>query len=122
VIFRSILLAAILFLGSLAVAGAQSAVGNGGVSGWQMGATDVTTAAAVILGWNYVHVTNCFVTFDGSTTWLYVYPQEGGFLFTSNPVYQAALTPACQTGNLIGFNVVSVNPPLWNGLFTFPYK
>ena len=120
-IFRSILLAAILIFGSLAVAGAQSMGGYERVSGGQISTADATTQAAV-LGWNYVHATNCFVTFDGSNTWLYVYPQEGGFWFTANPTSQMALTPACQTGNWVGFNVTSVNPPLWNGIFTFTFK
>jgi len=114
-IVKSTLLAVIVFLGSLAVAGAQSS--SEVVSG---GETGVTVAAG--LGWNYVHATTCYISVDGSTTWLSVYPQEGGIWFTSNPVFQSALTPACQSGNWIGFNVFNLNGLLWNALITFTYK
>ena len=58
-ILRSIVLAVVMFLGSVAIADAQTFV-NGGVAG-----------QFTALGWNYGHVSNCYVVVSGSTTWFY---------------------------------------------------
>ncbi len=116
-IFKSTLLAVIVFLGSLAVAEAQSkAPGEAMTNG-----ADAHTQA--VLGSNYVHAAYCFAYFDGTTTWFYVVAQEGGMWFTPDVIFEAAIAPACQTGNLIAFNVVSLSSGFqWNQVVTFPSK
>jgi len=79
------------------------------------------TGPPLVIGWNYVHATNCYGYFDGSTTWLYVFPEEGGFWFTSNAALQRTLAPACQTANWVGFNVFNSSGE-WNLLQTFPFR
>jgi hypothetical protein len=107
-------LTVIAFLGSLAVADAQSGVHSGA----KMSETDPKAS----IGWNYVHATNCLTYFDGSLTWLYVLPQEGGNWFTNDPAFERTIGPACQTGNWLGFFVYSTTPVLWNAVVTFTFK
>jgi hypothetical protein len=124
-IFKSTLLALIVFLGSLTVAAAQSpgkssdseTVSGGGA---QFNGSDSTTRA--VLGWNYTHAAYCLTLFDGSTTWFYVVAPDGSFWFTSNALFEAALAPACQTGNMIAINVFNLTGLQWNGALTLPFK
>lgn len=73
------------------------------------------------VGWNYVHATNCSTYFDGVTTWLYVFPVEGGYWFTGNTVHQNTLAPQCSLGNWVAFYVVNASG-LWNQTWTWSYK
>ena len=109
-IVKSTLLVVILLLGSLAVAEAQSYVSSG-VAGPQ-----------TVLGWNFAHAANCVVHYDGVTTWLYFFPQEGGYGYTNNPGFGLILAPACQTGNLIAVFVYSLDPLLWNQVLTYTFQ
>src|SRR5262245_17351663 len=100
--FKLLLLTVILFLGSLSTASAQSSngefLGEGRV-GSGRGTEGVGTEIAI--GWNTVHVQNCFVD---SNSVFHVFPVESAQvaeLFTVNPTVIALLTPACQTGNFI---------------------
>jgi hypothetical protein len=89
-IVKSTVLGIIALLASLGVGEAQSAA---------------NISNAVTTGWHLVHAANCYTVSDGATTWLYVFPKEGGFFATNNPGFQTSIAPACQTGNLIGFHV-----------------
>jgi hypothetical protein len=89
-IVKSTALGMIALLASLAVGEAQS---------------PANISDAVRTGWHLVHAANCYTVSDGATTWLYVFPQEGGFFATNNPGFQTSIAPACQTGNLIAFHV-----------------
>jgi hypothetical protein len=89
-IIKSTVLGLIALLASLGVVEAQSSA---------------NTSAAVTTGWHFVHASHCYTVSDGATTWLYVFPQEGGFFATSNPGFQTSIAPACQTGNLMAFHV-----------------
>ena len=115
-IVRSTVLAVILFLSSIAVVQAQSKAPDEAMTN---GAEAHTRA---VLGSNYVHAVYCFAYFDGTTTWFYVVAQDGGVWFTNNVLFEAAITPACQTGNLIAFNVVNLGGIQWNQVVTFPSK
>ena len=122
-IIKSTVLAVIVFLGSLTVAEAQSAAKSPGSetgSGAQLSGADATAAA--VLGWNFTHAAFCLTYFDGLTTWFYVVAQDGGVWFTPNIGFAAAITPACQTGNLIAFNVFNLNGSLWNQVVAYPFK
>src|SRR5437588_652425 len=57
-------------------------------NGASMSSTQALAAAA---GWNYAHATNCQAYWDGTTTWLYVYPQEGGSWWTADKVLQGTI-------------------------------
>ena len=108
---RVSVLAVIAFLGSLAVADAQS--------GGYQGTTKSETGTEISLGWNYVHATYC-MDFSG---YLYVVAADGSYYFTNNASDIATLTPACQTGNWIAFNVISLTPAIvWNAVLVFPFK
>ncbi len=109
-ILRSILLAVVMFLTSVPIADAQTYV-NGGAAG-----------PNTVLGWNYGHLTNCYVVVNGPTTWFYAFVQEGGFGYTNNPAFATMLAPACQTGNFIGVLVTNINPFQWSSVVTFNFR
>jgi hypothetical protein len=123
-IIKSTVLSVIAFLGSLAVAEAQSADQGSGFSSTV--GSGVDSAAKIQtsnpLGWNYVHATNCSVFTDGTTTWYTLYPQEGGWWQTTNVGFQTAILSACQTGNWIAFYVTNTTSGNWNQLYTFTFK
>lgn len=147
-IVKYILLATIAFLGALTVVEAQhaqteqstepvpitlefhNALTHGGtvISGARMSSpqtleasmnSDQVTAAAT--GWNYVHANACLAFFDGVNTWLYIYPSEGGVLWTGDLGAQTTIAPACQTGNLLGFYTVNTNG-YWNQVAVYPHR
>ena len=85
------------------------------------GGSTSETQANVATGWYYVHATNCQAYWDGTTTYFYIFPQEGGYWFTTNLVFQNTIQPACQTANWIAINVYNTSGS-WNSVFTYPYK
>jgi hypothetical protein len=107
---KALLLTVVIFLGSLTVAKAQTYV-TGGAPGPGTG-----------VGWNYGYITSCATFFDGVNTWYYAFFEGGGYGYTNNPVLVSFISPACQSGNLVGVYVFSLNPFLWNWLVTFPSK
>lgn len=90
--------------------------------GSKTGAGATATAAPAAAGWNVAHATNCLAYYDGATTWLYVYPQEGGVWWTANLTFQNALEPQCSQGNWVAFYVYNTNGNLWNQVYTWNYK
>jgi hypothetical protein len=85
------------------------------------GGSTTAQAATLSTGWYYVHATNCNSYYDGSTTWTYIYPSEGGYWFTSNPVHQNTMLTQCTLGNWIAFYVNNTNGS-WNQSWTYTYK
>jgi len=121
-IFKSIVLALIVFLGSLSLVEAQTN-GSETVNEGELRADQPPTANAVAGAWNYFHVTNCYT--DGGA--IYVFPAESSVvsvLFTTNPLFIATIAPACQTGNVMGVFVTSVSGLgfTWNQLITYALK
>ena len=113
-IVKSTLLAVLVILGSFAVVQAQT---------FTNGAVD--PAHLVGIGWNYGHISNCAVSYDGSTTWFTATSQEnsaGGYYYTNNPSLATLVAPACQTGNWVGVYVTSLNPIKWIQGMTFTFK
>jgi uncharacterized membrane protein len=74
-----------------------------------------------VIGWNYVHATNCDMYNSGGYTFLIVYPQEGGYFYTIYPVYQNLIEPACQTGNWLAFHIFDYNND-WDQVWTYDYR
>src|SRR5271157_3395157 len=75
-------------------------------------------SSATSTGWIWFHVTNCTLYDSGvGVIELVVYPQEGGSFYTTVPVFQAILEPACQTGNLIALYVYDTSGD-WNQIYT----
>jgi hypothetical protein len=109
-IVKSIVLAAVIFFGSVTLTKAQTFV-NGGVPG-------PNTA----LGWNFGYIANCATYVDGSNTFLFAYFEGGGYAYTNNPGFAILAAPACQTGNLAGIFVTRLNPFLWTAVVTYPFK
>ena len=81
-----------------------------------------TASASAVVGWNYMHATNCNTYFDGVTNWVYVYPVEGGFWFTSDPYFMSALQAQCVLGNWIALWVFNPVGGLFNQVFSYDYK
>src|SRR3974390_682970 len=57
------------------------------------------------VGWQYFHATNCITYYDGVTNWVYVYPAEGGFWFTSNAYLATTFLNQCTAGNWVAIYV-----------------
>jgi hypothetical protein len=109
-IVKSIVLAAVVFFGSITITEAQSFV-NGGVAG-------PNTA----LGWNYGYIAFCQVVSDGVTSVFYAFFEGGGYAFTTNPGFLTLAGPACQTGNVAGIHVTRLVPFQWNSIVTFSFR
>jgi hypothetical protein len=90
--------------------------------GSKTGAGTTASAAPAVAGWNFAHATNCAAYYDGTTTWLYVAPQEGGLWWTANLTFQNTLEPQCSQGNLVAFYVYNTNGNLWNQVYTYNFK
>jgi hypothetical protein len=75
----------------------------------------------VFQGWNYVLATNCELYDSGGYTYLVLYPQQGGYFYTTSPQYQNMFMTACQTGNWIGLYVYD-NYGDWSTLYTYDYN
>jgi hypothetical protein len=115
-IIRSTVLAIILFFGSLSIAAAQSSsTAVGTFTKGSASNTDAITSAAVI-GWNYFHPVAC-------TTWAGTFAMitnDNTVWYTTDMYAIATLTPACQTGNVVAFHVVSGSA--WDQVFVWPVK
>jgi hypothetical protein len=72
------------------------------------------------IGWNYVHASNCAMWNYGGYPYVVLYPEEGGYFYTTTPAYQNAILAACQTGNWIAFDVYDGYGD-WDELYTFAY-
>ena len=72
------------------------------------------------LGWNYVLTTNCEMYDSGGYTYLVLYPEEGGYYYTTSPQYQNMFMTACQTGNWLGVYVYDDSGD-WSALYTYDY-
>lgn len=123
--FKSILVAMIVFFGSVVVVNAQTGKGEVVSEGQLSSGTAVTQA---VLGWNFFHVNNCFLDGSGSLTSpaLIVIPLEtavASFIFTTSPVFITMLAPACQSGNLIAVNVTAISGGSfsWNAVYTYKF-
>jgi|SRR6516165_4126931 len=132
--FRCIALAVIVFFGFLTLVQAQPApqtpdsgseVING--VGIRKNAANTSgrdaTTRATLLGWNFIHVDRCWMVSDGSTTWLYIFAQEGDgddYYYTNSFFFQTMLAPACQNQNVVGFFVADQSGLSWNQVITAP--
>jgi hypothetical protein len=120
-IFKSIVLAMILFFGVISVADAQSMFGDEKASWGELRSDGVITQA--VPGWNFFHVAFCYADTSG----FFVFGVETSiisFLFTTQPGFVSTLTPACQTGNLMGVFVTSVSGTnvSWSAIAMYPFK
>ena len=125
-------LATMTLIGSLGVAVAQTrspAASSGArtpptptqVSAQTAEGTIVNGGAAVATGWHFFHIQYCLAFYSGSTFYLYFYPAEGGFWFTSDSHFQGLIEPACPIGNWTGVYVTNSNGT-WNDAELFDYK
>jgi hypothetical protein len=72
-------------------------------------------------GWNYVHATNCKMYNSGGSTFLVLYPQEGGYFYTVYAPFQSLISAACQTNHWLAFYVYDNNGD-WDYLYTYDYS
>jgi hypothetical protein len=107
---KATLLAMVVFFGSLTIAEAQSYFNSG------------TPGPSTALGWNFGHIAYCLTQDDGVNTWHYVFFPDGSYTVTNHPALAAAGALACQSGNLVGIFVVSLNPFRWNWMATYPFQ
>jgi len=116
---KSTLLAVILFLGSVTLAGAQGSESSVPLGTSTMGqTTNGAITQAAVVGWNYYHVAAC-TAFSG--TFVFVAQEDNSAWFTSDLITTTTLTGACQTGNWVGFHVISSNGT-WDQVYVFPFK
>src|SRR6266481_4037183 len=109
---RAILFALVVFFGTAGGLEAQ-VFENGGTPGSQ-----------TVLGWNYGHFSNCYAVVNQGQTWFWAFFQEpgSGFGYTNNPGFATLVASACQTGNVVGIFVTSLNPFRWTQVVTFTFK
>jgi len=111
--------AALVLLGFLSVAEAESV--RGIVASTPSSDASVSAEAPTIPGWNLFHIAHC-LSLNGV---LYFYPVEAisigiQFYSTNDIVDVAAITPACQTANLVA--VYSVDANTWTQFYTYTFK
>ena len=80
--------------------------------------------AAIVLGWNFFHATNCGWFVDGSGgQWFYIFPSEGGIWFTINNLYTSqGLQISCGDGNFFGVFVVNTSTGAFNQTISYTFK
>lgn len=100
----------------------QSVAGSIATNGSVLGGSGLATGNSAPLGWNYVHATSCQFYWDGATSWIYIFPKEGGYWFTAYPPWMNMLAPACQTGNWVGFYVTNASTGGWSTASAYSYK
>lgn len=119
IVFFVVLFAVVDVQGAGPSASESQSAGNG--SSIATGQAAGGEASQALSGWYPVHATHCYVAFDGSRTWVYLFPSEGGYWYTDSPAFQNAILAACQTGNYVAFYVYDASGA-WNQLFTYTYR
>ena len=131
-VFKLTSLAAMTLIGSLGVAAAQTppSAPPKGAAPPTAAQVSADTASGTIAsgglakvgtGWNYFHIRYCYSFYSGSTFYLYFYPTEGGYWYTTDSRFQGLIFPACGTGNYAGVYVTNTNGT-WNYAEVFDYK
>lgn len=102
--------------GTMATAQPDAATSGGGAS--------ITNGQGNLpLGFNFFHGTNCDWFTDGTNNFLFVFPQEGGFVFTENNLFETqTFLTTCVNGNFFGINVINTSTGAFNQILTFPFK
>lgn len=98
-----------------------SSTGNGSSAIRAGTIADASLAAALSVGWNYVHPTNCFLYNSGGYDYLFIYTKEGPYFWTTNFQYQTLIETDCQVGNWMAFYVYNSNGS-WSEVYTYQYK
>ncbi len=111
-----IVLAVILVLGSLGIAAAQSSEPHGTLGKGEPSEGPATQA--IVIGFNFYHASSC-ATFSG--VFVFVAREDNSTWFTTDVATIALLTPACQTGNFVGFRVINASL-VFDQVFVFPFK
>jgi len=114
-VVKSMVFAVVVYFGSLGIATAQSPGSPVSVGG------GVAALEAVGLGWNFFRGSDCMTLFDGTTTWFYLYATDGSYWWTKDLASISFLSPACQTGNWVGFHVINLSGLLWDQSIVYPY-
>ena len=100
----------------------HNAVTKGGTIKSGMGSTlGEGTIINTSLGWHYQHATYCNAYFDGTTNWVYVYPSEGGYWFTSLKYFGNTFINQCVLGNWVAVYVTDTAGD-FNQVYTYDYK
>lgn len=82
-------------------------------------------SGSLILGWNFAHATSCgwFQTLLGLNQWFYIFPQEGGIIFSVNNIIQTeALQVPCGNGNLFAWHVIDLPTGAYDQTITYNFK
>lgn len=96
---------------------------NGGTiqSGMVSALGQKATPNSTFTGWHYFHATTCDTYWDGVTTWVYVYPSEGGYWFTSNDLFANTFLNQCTVGNWVAIYVYDTAGD-FSQVYTYDYK
>ena len=81
-------------------------------------------SANLALGWNFYHATNCGWFVDsGGNQWFYIFPSEGGIVFTINNLYTSqGLQISCDDGNFFGIFVVDSSSGAYTQTISFTFQ
>ena len=116
-IVKSTLLAVLLFIGSVTLAGAQGTESSVPLGTSKMGQTTNGAITQAIIGWNYLHVAACTV-FSG--TFVLIAQEDGSTWYTSDLITTSALSAACQTNHWVAFHVINFNGA-WDQAYVYPF-
>jgi len=81
------------------------------------------SGAAIVSGWNFFHATNCgwFVDNFGNQIF-YIFPSEGGEVFTDNLFTSQGLQISCVAGNFFGIFVTNPSSGAFNQTISYTFK
>jgi hypothetical protein len=87
------------------------------------GGASTNSPGNLVVGFNFVHATNCEWFTDGTNNFLFLLPQEGGFFATENNLFTAqTFLTGCVNGDFVGVNVTDSSTGNFNAVLTFPFK
>jgi hypothetical protein len=113
------IVAALVLLGFLSVAEAQGV--KGGQASTPSSGASASVQASIAAGWTFFHIAHCFVFND----FFFFFPLEAigvSSFFTNDLLVIPAITPACQTGNLVAVFIVDPSTITWNQFYTYTFK
>jgi hypothetical protein len=77
----------------------------------------------LVVGWNFAHATNCGWFFDGTNQWFYIFPSEGGIVYTLNNLYTSqGLQISCSDGNWFGWHVLNTSTGAYDQTISYTFK
>lgn len=104
----------------------REALGSAAAAGQRLVASGMRAAPgkSVVAGWNSGHAAHCGWFLDsGGNEWFYIYPLEGGILYTINDLYVGqGLQVPCGEGYWIAWFVTNASTGAYNQTYSYSFK